>query len=511
MKSKILYIFLIFQLWSVEAKSQCPTVTITSQEQVNLFNFFNPGCNGVIQGDLIIDGLGVNTLASLDYFLNTVTGNLIIRNTAITNTLGVHNIDIGGGVTIENNSQLVTTEDNANLTDPAYINVLNNPLLENLDMFGGFVSTVVTSIEIVDCPLLTDEDFTMFDNLTSVGSTVVIQNTGIISWTRGNNLTSTGNWLEFRFNEQMTHFDGYNSLTDVGYVRFWDNINLVTIDGFENVTSSSNWSEIDFVSNDNLETITAFSNLTSLNRLFLQVNDILTDVSGLHNITTVTDNLGVINNFMLSDCCFIENIQPPPPTINISNNAPGCNSLADIGSEPPVITCEPDMVVAIDPANCSATYNPIDPAPTDDCSTTISGTVERISPSGVSTMISLAPGAGWNQSTSEIGDWTFIYTAVDVDGQSSSCTRTFTIVDNTIPQWDDPSFTTSLTGICGLSDVNALAAANIPSASDACGTVSVMQVGTSTSLVCGNSEIYTYTYEASDDNGNVSPNYFKSL
>lgn len=505
MKAKIFYILLIFQLWSYSGNAQCNTITVTTQSEIDLWFFFY-GCT-IVNGDLIIETPNIFDLSPLDGLVTTVTGNVIVRNTSVANLNGIESIVIAGGITIENNQFLSTTLTSNTTFAPQDIIVSNNQALTDLNFFNN-VTSVGNSINIIDCPNLTNEDFSFFDNLNSVGNEIIIENTGITSWSSGNNLTSPSNFIDFRFNPELVSFDGFNNVSDAYFIRFWGNNLLETVDGFDNLTVISFQGVIDFVANPELISINGFNSISTIHDFLIQSNNVFTDLNGFGSLTTIENNFVLINNIVFSDCCFILDLSIPAMN-TISNNALGCESLAAIGSEPPVITCVPDFTVGLDPNNsCNALYTMTDPTPTDDCGY-ISGTYERTSPSGVIVSGTLSPGFNWNQITNEVGDWTFEYTATDQNGLTGSCSTVVTVADINAPTWNDPSLVTFVTGICGLSDPNALALANTPTATDDCGVTTVSLDSESTNIVCGASTSTSYFFSATDDAGNINPQTFE--
>ena len=87
--------------------------------------------------------------------------------------------------------------------------------------------------------------------------------------------------------------------------------------------------------NDDLLSLEGLSSLTSLGgELNINFNSSLTSLSGLENIDpNSVAGINIFLNFQLSSCA-VESIclalELPGTTTNISNNAPGCNSLAEV-------------------------------------------------------------------------------------------------------------------------------------------------------------------------------------
>ena len=79
-------------------------VSFSNQAQVNAWS----ACFDTIQGNLTINGAGINNLLALGN-LAVVTGNLTIQNTTITNMQGMNSLDsLGGTMTLYYNGQLTT-------------------------------------------------------------------------------------------------------------------------------------------------------------------------------------------------------------------------------------------------------------------------------------------------------------------------------------------------------------------------------------------------------------------
>ena len=103
----------------------------------------------------------------------------------------------------------------------------------------------------------------------------------------------------------------------------------------------------------------------------------------------------------------------------------------------------------------------------------------------------------------------FLYSVNDACGQNASANFTVEVVDTQAPVWDDPSLSLVIDAECG-DDVNAILAANLPTATDACGTATVNLVLATSGITCGggNASSGNYTYEAIDNCGNANPDLF---
>ncbi|MEL6657965.1 MAG: NosD domain-containing protein, partial [Bacteroidota bacterium] len=101
------------------------------------------------------------------------------------------------------------------------------------------------------------------------------------------------------------------------------------------------------------------------------------------------------------------------------------------------------------------------------------------------------------------------YVVTDANNNSAQVDWVITQIDTSPPVFDDPSLSLTLNAECG-DDIDALLAANLPTASDGCGlgTVTIVLVNSTSTALCGNTAQQNYVYEAVDDCGNVSAEQF---
>lgn len=95
----------------------------------------------------------------------------------------------------------------------------------------------------------------------------------------------------------------------------------------------------------------------------------------------------------------------------------------------------------------------------------------------------------------------------DACGTTALASFSILIVDETAPSWDDPSLSLTLDAECG-DDIDALLAANLPTATDACGIANVTLDNAASGTTCGNASVATYTYAATDACGNTNADLF---
>jgi hypothetical protein len=119
----------------------------------------------------------------------------------------------------------------------------------------------------------------------------------------------------------------------------YNNDVLTNVDGLKNLSSVDGY--VYFYSNNALTNIDSLVNLTSVGKhLWIENNDALSNLDGLTNLTSVEGNLVIKNNHVLTNCCGIYPLlctDPPDCTseavdgsIHIEENPFACNNMVDI-------------------------------------------------------------------------------------------------------------------------------------------------------------------------------------
>jgi hypothetical protein len=172
------------------------------------------------------------------------------------------------------------------------------------------------------------------DNLTSIGGFLGVYNLGLTSFIGLNNLISIGGDLRIGPGNALTNFAGLNNLISIGgalYIGYNDSLTNLT--GLESVTSIGG--DLEIYNNYFITSLMALEGVTSIGRnLEIFNNDALHSLSGLDNINAGSiANLSIYNNSSLSTCevqSICEYLANPNGTIEIYNNAPGCNSQVEL-------------------------------------------------------------------------------------------------------------------------------------------------------------------------------------
>jgi len=250
-------------------------------------------------------------------------------------------------------SELTFVEGDLVIYDNDYLNTLNG--LENLD-------TILGDLQISYHFRL--ESLSGLNNLKYIGGNVIIIDNDDLSNFEGlNGLTYIGSDFEVgglsavsdRGNDELINFSGLNNLTYIGGdVLIQSNQGLENLSGLESLTSINN--RLDILENPLLTSLSGLDNLTSTGSVRILFNHSLSSVTALQNLTSVVGVLGISESDLtslsglenidhtgitslwlssnpklsvcnvLSVCNYLEN----PETTTINDNAPNCNSAAEI-------------------------------------------------------------------------------------------------------------------------------------------------------------------------------------
>ncbi len=254
-------------------------IEFTSQEEIDNFQINYPGCIE-IEGDVQITGDNITNLNEL-IVLTSIGGSLkfgepqiwwVLGNPALESLAGLNNLtSIGGDLTF--------------LSSEVLIDLIG---LENLNSIGG-------NLQIYGAASLID--LAGLENLTSVGGDLTIG----LQW--------TGGYFDVE-NASLTSFTGLENLIYVG-------------------------GDLGIYRNFTLTSLTGLEGLPAIGGSFgMADNNILTSLTGLDNIQAESIiNISIHNNSYLSTCevfSICSYLSSPNGTIDIHDNAPGCNSQEEV-------------------------------------------------------------------------------------------------------------------------------------------------------------------------------------
>jgi hypothetical protein len=226
--------------------------------------------------------------------------------------------------------------------------------------------------------------------LNSIGGYIYIfNNAGLTNLMGLNNLISVGGFLGIQANSSMTSLTGLESLTSIGsYLIIQGNGSLASLNGLENLVSIGDYLSIEGA--DSLTNLTGLEQLTSIGGfLFLDGNHALTNLTGLDSLNSINgflridynssltslsgldnieagsiDSLYIQHNTSLSTCqvqSICDYLSSPNGTIEIHNNATGCNSRQEVEDACAAIGVEsliPELLPIIypNPASTAITF-----------------------------------------------------------------------------------------------------------------------------------------------------------
>jgi hypothetical protein len=333
MKKSILIIF-VFSIFTFAGFSQgClpDGITFTSQQQIDEFQTNYPGCT-IIEGGVEIFTNNITNLEGLSV-LTAIEGNLEILATHIINLAGLNNITyVSGDLVIWENNLLTNFDSFENLNSiSGSLHIKYNPLLINFQglentSFGGDI--LIQSNDALN-------SLAAFENLTVVGGGLFINNNNsLLSLSGLGNITHINGFLYVYYNSSLTGLSGLDNVSIIsGGLGISHNPSLENLVGLENLSSLGEGLSID--GNISLSNLNGIQNLNSLGGfLVLDNNNILSDITGLDIVESgsITD-LYIINNENLSTCevqSICDYLVDPNGTIEIHDNAPGCNSETEI-------------------------------------------------------------------------------------------------------------------------------------------------------------------------------------
>lgn len=305
-------------------------IIFTTQDEVDLFQINYPGCTE-IEGNVIISGADITSLDGLGVLLS-IRGNLEIRlNELLGDLSGLQNLEtLGGDLRIEQNDVLENLLDLENLSDingdliigdivwGQYPYSTGNPLLTSL---AGLSSLVSVQGNLKLCGNYSLVTLSGLENLASVGGNLQV---GGIEFVYG-----------FTFgNPLLVNLTGLTRLTAIGGSLFVaGNSNLADLSGLDSLASVGQHCWFDL--NESLACLQGLNQLTSIGgSLKIRWNIALSDISSLGNVASQTiQDLEIIYNQTLAECS-IESIcgylAEPGGTVEIHDNATGCNSPEDV-------------------------------------------------------------------------------------------------------------------------------------------------------------------------------------
>ena len=367
---KLLFLCLLFT--SLKNYGQCGSGTVTLSTQLDVNNFMStiPNCT-TFTGNLDISGADISDLSPLSP-LTSVLGNLRIWNAPLlTNLHGLHNLtSINGDLELNGfNFPLVNLNGLSSLQHVG--GMINMDSLQSLISINGLSSltTVVSTFRVNNCnnndftsiaisSLITSGNFYLgannkltsinFSGLQSVGKSFQLVNNPLLVTVNFSALTIVGlnllneaqintGFFEVRLNSSLLN-PNFSSLTTIkGQMDIIQNAELQNL-GFQNLTSVMR--TIRITANPVLSSLSGLQ-LTGVVTSFMLVGSNVTNLNALANVTTIGaldyGDLIIQDNPLLSDLSGLLNITLVNKSLEIRNNDSllnlnGLNALTTIGT-----------------------------------------------------------------------------------------------------------------------------------------------------------------------------------
>ena len=347
-----------------------------------------------LQAQVYNGTLRLTTQAQVDAFNYTaVSRSLEISGSDITDLSPLSNLTyVGHRLDIINNISLTNLDGLSSLAFVWNLTLDKNAVLSNVDGLSS-LATVRGDLRIYNNDALTNLDG--LSSLTFVGIDMLIYQ---------NNL--------------LTNVDGLSSIPSVaGALWVYGNISLTNVDGLSSIAYAGSL----YICQNDLTNLDGLSSLNSvISWVYIIYNTLLANVDGLSSLTSVGGYLSVQANPLLSEFCGLNpllegcglsggyyvwgNAENPTPQ-QIIEGGP-CNT-------PPIAICQDVSVLADENCQTIVTAAEIDNGSYD--------------PDGDVLTLSLSPEGPFS-----LGDTEVILTVSDGQ-ESSTCTATITVVDETEP------------------------------------------------------------------------------
>ena len=317
-----------------------------------------------IEGDLNYSGFGLRTLQGLEGLtsigrifrvtntdlssfegldnLTTIQESFIINSsTTLRDFTGLANLTYIGGVLRPEAAQMVSFQGLSALTSVGDIIISDTVSIKN---FVGLTSlkTIQDGLIIIG-PEVPVKSLVGLEQVEEIGGNIVMENlTGFEGWKGLSNLRRLGGNLT----TSNIQFDNFRGLENIKAMEG----NLV-LDDFSVIRSMRGLDSLrtvkDIIIDAPILSLEGLEQLRQVTGIFLIYDTQLTTLAPLNDIESINE-LRVAGNSILSECCILPSlINRVENEVIIEDNAPGCNSFADIATrcEGAGIDCEQDIVV----------------------------------------------------------------------------------------------------------------------------------------------------------------------
>lgn len=346
--NKIIFLYLIFSFGLLNA--QCPNTPIVLENQADVNSFITnyPGCTQ-LNNNLRIQPTNPNFLTDLSP-LNVITfidGDLLIEGTGVTSLAGFENLTTiasDGELKIQENPNLqnIAALSSLSYTASGIINIGNNPNLSSISALSNLTSAAGLELTINNNPILSS--LSGLEGI-EILSWVNISGNGLVDLSGLENIQGQLEYLNVSYNPSLTSIGQLSGITSVGNLTI-ENPALSSLAGLDNITTIDNSLALgpnNITTNAGLENVTfgefalinisepsltSFENLIEAfdstgTRIFLFENNSLVNFNGIFSTTAENQTLYDIeirDNPSIINLIGLEKIQTITGGINIQDN-----------------------------------------------------------------------------------------------------------------------------------------------------------------------------------------------
>lgn len=148
------------------------------------------------------------------------------------------------------------------------------------------------------------------------------------------NLTILEGHLSITASFGLQNLQGLEGVTWVKSLELWENGNLNSLSGLDSLRTVEDYILIQ--NNNSLTNLQGLNQLESAGGLSIWTNLLLSDLAALESLNYIDKRVNIWENTSLSDCSIFSvcnQLLHKPGDIAIRDNAPGCNSLAEVELE----------------------------------------------------------------------------------------------------------------------------------------------------------------------------------
>jgi hypothetical protein len=299
MKLESTFTLLLFLFLASSYSQNCNgPIVLSSQNDIDNFQ----QCDTIF-GDLIISGLDISSLSNLSG-IKGVFGNIYIDGNQVLSSIDQFTdlCIVTGEMIISNNPSLINIEQFNNLKEIQNIIITANDVLMTVDGFQNIDSMITLAV----VGNLSLPELTGFNSLSKLNEFIIQSNDNLVEISDFNNLTQVSGILDISGNLVLNQLGALQSVTNISILNFVFNLSVTSLSDLNNIVSAD------------------IINITD--------NALLVDLE-LTSMSSVTGDLTLVSNIQLANCCGIYDLLSQANvggTVNISNNAPDCNSETEI-------------------------------------------------------------------------------------------------------------------------------------------------------------------------------------